>query len=85
MIAAGFATPALAIPNCNDFFFNPDGSWSPTHPILVAGRSWQTQLLPSDKLRSELPGVQGHIARYLNTRCRFVRSRVSPHRIPMIP
>jgi hypothetical protein len=42
---------ALAAPNCTDFFFNSDGSWSPTHPILIAGPTSQTQVTPSDKFR----------------------------------
>jgi hypothetical protein len=85
MMAAGAISPASAMPNCTDYFPNPDGSWSPTHPILVASPSSQTQLLPSDKLRSDLPGVRGRFSRYLNARCRFVRPSVGPQRIPLNP
>lgn len=28
-------SPAAAPPNCADFRHNPDGSWSPVHPVTV--------------------------------------------------
>ena len=85
VIAAGALSPVSAMPDCSDFFYDSDGEWSPTHPIIIAGPSSQTQLLPSDKLRSEFRGVQGHVGRYLNARCRFVRLSVGPRRIPLNP
>ena len=33
---------AQAEPNCNGFFNNPDGSWTPTHIIVVGSPTSQT-------------------------------------------
>jgi len=76
---------ALAAPNCTDFFFNSDGSWSPTHPILIAGPTSQTQVMPSDKFRPGMPGLGGRIAASLNASCRYARTSVGPRNIPKVP
>lgn len=72
-------------PNCANFNSNFDGSWSPTTVFLFATPTSQTRLMPSDKMRPEMPGVQGHLARYLNARCRSERSTVGTRRIPLNP
>jgi hypothetical protein len=82
------ATAALAAsegPDCGSFFYNADGSWSPTHPYMIATPTSQTLLTPSEKLRPNLPGAQGWVARYLNAQCRFEQSTVSGRRIPLVP
>jgi hypothetical protein len=83
--AIGGVSAALAAPNCSNFFSNADGSWTPTHPILMAGPASQTQLSPGDRLRAGAPGLGGRIGRYLDTHCRFARSAVGPGRIPLVP
>jgi hypothetical protein len=76
---------ALAAPNCSNFFSNADGSWTPTHPILMAGQTSQTRLEPGDRLRAGAPGLSGRIGRYLDTHCRSSRAAVGPGRIPTVP
>jgi hypothetical protein len=76
---------ALAAPNCAEFFSNADGSWSPTHPILIAGATSQTQIMPSDKFRPGMPGLAGRIAASLNHNCRYARSPSGPRNIPRVP
>jgi hypothetical protein len=65
------APSASAMPACTDFFYNnADGSWSPTHLILMESPTSQTQLFPSDKLRAGMPGLSGRMGAYLNKNCR---------------
>jgi hypothetical protein len=81
----GGASKASAAPNCSNFFSNADGSWTPTHPILMASPTSQTQLEPGDRLRANAPGLGGRIGRYLDTHCRSSRAAVGPGRIPTVP
>ncbi len=85
MTICGVTTPALAAPNCNSFFSNADGSWSPTHPIVIAGPASQAVITPSDKFQSWMPGLAGRIARSLNVHCRYQRAQIGVHNIPRIP
>lgn len=85
MTICGVTGPAFAAPNCNNFFSNADGSWSPTHPIVIAGPSSQTVITPSDKFQSWMPGLSGRIARSLNVNCRYQRAQIGVRNIPRIP
>jgi hypothetical protein len=76
---------ALAAPNCAEFFYNSDGSWSPTHPIVIGSPTGQTQMMPSDKFRPDMPGLGGRIANSLNASCRYSRTFVGPQNIPKVP
>jgi hypothetical protein len=67
---------ALAAPNCGDFFSNSDGSWSPTHIIMVEAPTSQTQIGPSDRLLAGTPGLSGRLGRYLDVHCRLGGSTV---------
>jgi len=81
----GGASAASAAANCSNFFSNADGSWTPTHPILMAGPTSQTPLEPGDRLRAGAPSLGGRIGRYLDTHCRSSRAAVGPGRIPTVP
>lgn len=72
-------------PDCANFNSNFDGSWSPTTVFVFATPTTQTRLMPSDRMRPEMPGVQGFLARYLNARCRSERPTVGARRIPRVP
>jgi hypothetical protein len=76
---------ALAAPNCNGFFSNSDGSWTPTHPILIGTPTSQTQIGPGDRLRAGAPGLSGRIGRYLDVHSRLGATAVQPLRIPKMP
>lgn len=76
---------AMADPNCNEFFSNSDGSWSPSHPIVIGGPTSQTQIGPSDRFRTGDPGLGGRIARSLNAHCRQGAAAVRPLGIPRTP
>ena len=86
-MAAAFVgtSAALADPGCNSFFNNPDGSWTPTHPILIGSPTSQTQIMPSDRLRAGAPGVSGRIGAFLDTHCRLGGNVIHPVRIPKMP
>ena len=83
--SALYGAMAVAGPNCAEFFSNPDGSWSPTHPIVVEGPSSQTPIMPSDKFRLGMPGLAGGIAASLNHHCRYERAPSTLHGIPKRP
>jgi hypothetical protein len=85
LMTAAAALAASEGPDCGSFFYNADGSWSPTHPYMIAIPTSQTLLTPSEKLRPNLPGARGWVARYLNAQCRFEQSTVSGRRIPLVP
>jgi hypothetical protein len=71
LAVCGISSSASAMPACTDFFYNnADGSWSPTHLILMGSPTSQTQLFPSDKLRAGMPGLAGRMGAYLNKTCR---------------
>jgi hypothetical protein len=76
---------ALADPGCNSFFNNPDGSWTPTHPIMIGSPTSQTQLMPSDRLRAGAPGVRGRLGAFLDTHCRLGGNVVRAVGIPKMP
>jgi hypothetical protein len=75
---------ALAAPDCTNFFYNMDGSWSPTHPIVIASPTSQTMIVPADKFRRGMPGLAGRIAGSLNANCRFMVPSTE-RRIPRVP
>jgi hypothetical protein len=75
----------MAEPNCNEFFSNSDGSWSPSHPIVIGGPTSQTQIGPSDHFRARDPGLGGRIARSLDVHCRLGATAVRPLGIPRVP
>jgi hypothetical protein len=75
---------ALAAPNCTNFFYNMDGSWSPTHPIMIAGPTSQTMIVPADEFRRGMPGLPGRIAASLSANCRFMVPSTE-RRIPRVP
>jgi hypothetical protein len=75
---------ALAAPDCTNFFYNMDGSWSPTHPIVIASPTSQTMIVPADKFRRGMPGLAGRIAASLNANCRFMVPSTE-RRIPRVP
>ncbi|WP_213775938.1 hypothetical protein [Bradyrhizobium sp. dw_78] len=81
---SAMASPAHAQANCSEFFYNMDGSWSPTHPIVIAGPTSETTVVPSDKFRPGMPGLAGRIGAYLNSRCGNMRMTTG-HRIPRVP
>ena len=85
--AAAFfgASTAQAEPSCNDFFNNPDGSWTPTHIIVVGSPTSQTQVGPGDRLIAGTPGVKGRLGNYLDVHCRLGATVVRPLRIPKTP
>ena len=85
-VLGALATSAtLAAPNCANFFYNSDDSWSPTHPILFEGPTSRTQVMPSDKFHSGMPGIGGRIAASLNASCRYARTSAGPRNIPKVP
>jgi hypothetical protein len=84
-IALGGPSPALAAPNCNEFFNNSDGSWTPSHPIIFATPTSQTQIGPSDRFRAGAPGFNGRLGHYLDVRCRLGAGVVQPLGIPKMP
>jgi hypothetical protein len=77
-------SPVHAAPNCSNFFYNMDGSWSPTHPIMMASPTTETMVGPGDKFRPGMPGSAGRIGGYLTTHCRNM-SLSAGQRIPRIP
>jgi hypothetical protein len=81
---AGMST-AVAAPGCSSFFSNADGSWTPTHPILIGAPTSQTQIVPGDRLRAGAPGLSGRLGRYLDVHCRLGATVVRPLRIPKTP
>src|ERR1700744_2860187 len=84
--AASFViSAAQAEPNCNGFFNNPDGSWTPTHIIVVGSPTSQTQVGPGDRLIAGTPGVKGRLGSYLDIHCRLGGNAVRPIGIPKIP
>jgi hypothetical protein len=85
VLGASSTPAARAAPNCAEFFYNSDGSWSPTHPIVIAGPTSQTQVMPSDKFRPDMPGLGGRIAASLNANCREAKAFVGARNIPKIP
>ena len=85
VLGALTTSPASATPNCANFFYNSDDSWSPTHPILFEGPTSRTQVMPSDKLRAGTPGIGGRIAASLNANCRYARTSAGPQNIPKVP
>jgi hypothetical protein len=90
VLAVGAATlagisPASAEPNCNEFFNNSDGSWSPTHPIVLASPTSQMTIGPSDRFRPGIPGVNGRIGYYLDTHCRIGAPAARSLGIPKSP
>jgi hypothetical protein len=76
---------ALAEPNCNGFFGNSDGSWTPTHPIMIGSPTAQTQLMPGERLHDGDPGVRGRVGHYLNVHCRLGGNTVRALGIPQMP
>jgi hypothetical protein len=85
VVAMGWiSSAAFALPDCHSFFYNPDGSWSPTHNIVMAGPTSQTLIGPTDRFRAGMPGMAGTIGASLNTNCRYMAT--SPRtRIPVTP
>ena len=83
-LSSASAEPPVG-PNCAGFFFNQDGSWSPTHIFVFSTPTSQTQIMPSDKMRPQMPGAQGWLARYLNARCRSERPNGGVGHIPLVP
>jgi hypothetical protein len=79
------ASAALAALNCNEYFHNPDGSWSPTHPIVIVGLTGQRTVMPGDKFCQNMLGLYGRIASSLNASCRSERRFVGPRNIPRMP
>jgi hypothetical protein len=79
------SSAALAAPNCAEFFSNSDGSWSPTHPIIVAGPASETRIMPSDRFSVGMPGLSGRIAASLNANCRNEKMPSVLRRIPRVP
>lgn len=75
----------MAEPNCNEFFSNSDGSWSPSHPIVITGPTSQTQVGPGDHFRAGDPGLGGRIAHSLDVHCRLGATAVRPLGIPRVP
>jgi hypothetical protein len=75
---------ARALPNCSEFFYNMDGTWSPTHPIMMAGPTSQTTIGPSDKLGPGMPGLAGRLGAYLNAKCAAMRPSAA-RSIPRLP
>ncbi|WP_157809918.1 hypothetical protein [Bradyrhizobium canariense] len=80
----GMTSSAQAAPNCSEFFYNMDGSWSPTHPIMMTSPTAETMVGPSDKFRPGMPGLAGRIGGYLNVHCRNMGLSTGP-RIPRSP
>lgn len=76
---------AVAETSCNGFFNNSDGSWTPTHPIMIGAPTSQTQLMPSDRLRDGDPGVKGSVAHFLNLHCRAGGITGRALNIPQMP
>jgi hypothetical protein len=85
VLGALTTSSALAAQNCTNFFYNSDDSWSPTHPILFEGPTSRTQVMPSDKFRTGMPGIGGRIAASLNASCRYARTSAGPRNIPKVP
>jgi hypothetical protein len=85
LATCALGSTALAAPNCSDFFSSSDGSWTPTHQILIAGPVSQTLVGPGNRFRAGAPGLSGRIGRYLDARCRFSRASVGPRGIPANP
>jgi hypothetical protein len=83
--SCALGSTALAEPNCSNFFSSSDGSWTPTHQILMAGPVSQTLVGPGDRFRAGAPGLGGRIGRYLDAHCRFSRASVGPRGIPANP
>jgi hypothetical protein len=84
-VASTGISAAQAEPNCNGFFNNPDGSWTPTHIIVVGSPTSQTQVGPGDRLIAGTPGVKGRLGNYLDTHCRLGGNAVRPIGIPRVP
>jgi len=80
-MAAGMSSASADV-NCNEFFGNPDGSWTPTHPIVIGGPASPTQIGPSDRLSQGMPGFSGRLAHYLDVHCRLGGAAL---RIPKMP
>jgi hypothetical protein len=78
------ATSAQAAPSCTDFFYNMDGTWSPTHPIMMAGPTSETTIGPGEKFRRGMPGLGGRLGFYLDTHCPNMRLPVG-RSIPRVP
>jgi hypothetical protein len=85
VLGALTTSPALAAPNCTNFFYNSDDSWSPTHPILFEGPTSRTEVMPSDKFRTGMPGIGGRIVASLNASCRYARTSAGTRNIPEVP
>jgi hypothetical protein len=83
--SSALGTAAFAGANCSEFFSNSDGSWSPTHPIVLASPTSQAIIGPSDRFRAGVPGMSGRIGRYLDVRCRPSRAAVGVRAIPRTP
>ncbi len=69
--ADGMSTQAFAQPDCTKFFHNPDGSWSPTLPIMMEGSNGtNTMISPETKVRAGIRSLPGFdLGRYLDDHC----------------
>jgi hypothetical protein len=67
--AGGLSFSASAEPDCRDYFYNADGSWSPRYIIVITGRTSQIILEPQDKLHGAMRGLAGRIGAYLDRSC----------------
>jgi hypothetical protein len=76
---------ALAETGCNGFFNNSDGSWTPTHIIVLGSPTSQVQVGPNDRLRAGAPGLSGRLGYYLDVHCRLGATAPQPLRIPKMP
>ena len=54
---------------CGDFIRNPNGTWSPMHPVTIPGQSMAITIGPATELRPGpvFPGAQ--LAATLNANC----------------
>ena len=75
--SAGFADVS-----CNEYFNNSDGSWSPTHPIVIGGPASPTQIGPGDRLSPGVPGFNGRLAQYLNAHCKLGGAALRIQKMP---
>jgi hypothetical protein len=85
VVAMGWiSSAAVALPDCHNFFYNPDGSWSPTHNIVIASPTSQTLVGPNDRFRAGMPGLAGRIGASLTANCRYMATSAKT-RIPLRP
>jgi hypothetical protein len=71
--------------SCSDYFYNGDGSWSPTHPIMFVRPTSRGGIGPRMRFRAGMRGPAGRLPAISTLKCRNIVPNLERQTIPRMP